>query len=279
MATAAADFPARAKAALADPVLQGALAKLQTEFRRDRAAMQERLPEFGALRDRATAIREHALSHLDELLETFEQRVTAAGGIVHWCRDADEARRTVTRLCRDAPANKPGPPKVVKSKSMLSEEIGLNDHLADAGIAPVETDLGEYILQLRREAPSHIVMPAIHLNAGQIGEVFRAAHTARDPARDLDDPDALLAEARALLRQAFLDADVGITGANFLIAETGSTWSRTKAMPISYTRCRQRTSPSSASRRSCRHWTMRWPSSGCWRARRQPRKLPPIRRW
>lgn len=219
---ASADFPTRAKASLADPVLQGALAKLQTEFRRDRAAMQARLPEFDSLRDRATAIREHALSHLDELLVAFEQKVTAAGGTVHWCRDADEARQTVTRLCHDAPVKKPGPPKVVKSKSMLSEEIGLNDHLAATGIDPVETDLGEYILQLRQEAPSHIVMPAIHLNAGQIGDVFRTAHTSRDPARNLDDPDTLLAEARAMLRREFLDADVGITGANALIAETGS---------------------------------------------------------
>ena len=220
--SASADFPARAKASLADPVLQGALAKLQTEFRRDRAAMQARLPEFEALRDRATAIRDHALSHLDELLEAFEQKVTEAGGIVHWCRDADEARRTVTRLCQGAPAKKSGPPKVVKSKSMLSEEIGLNDHLAAAGVDPIETDLGEYILQLRQEAPSHIVMPAIHLNAGQIGDVFREAHAGHDPARNLDDPDTLLAEARSMLRRHFLDADVGITGANALIAATGS---------------------------------------------------------
>ncbi len=217
MENAVADFPARAAAALADPVLQGALAKLQTEFRRDRAAMLGRLPEFDRLRDRATAIRAHALTHLDELLERFEQKVTEAGGVVHWCRDAAEARETVTRICHAAGAR-----SVAKSKSMLSEEIALNDHLAEAGIEPVETDLGEYILQLRGETPSHIVMPAIHLNAGQIADVFRGAHTLEDPARDLDSADALLAEARHMLRRKFLDADIGITGANALIAETGS---------------------------------------------------------
>lgn len=211
------DFPARAAAALADPALQGALGKLQSEFRRDRAAMLGRMPEFEKLRDQATAIRTHSLSHLDELLEQFEKNVTAAGGVVHWCRNAAEACETVTEICRAAGAR-----TVAKSKSMLSEEIALNDHLIAAGIEPVETDLGEYILQLRGETPSHIVMPAIHLNAGQIGDVFREAHTDYDPARDLGDADALLAEARTMLRQKFLDADVGITGANALIAETGS---------------------------------------------------------
>jgi L-lactate dehydrogenase complex protein LldF len=211
------DFPARAAAALADPTLQGALAKLQTEFRRDRAAMLGRMPEFDELRDHATTIRNHSLAHLDELLEQFEKNVTAAGGIVHWCRNAAEACETVTEICRTAGAR-----TVAKSKSMLSEEIALNNHLAAAGIEPVETDLGEYILQLRHETPSHIVMPAIHLNAGQIADVFRDAHTDRDPERNLGDADALLAEARAMLRQKFLDADVGITGANALIAETGS---------------------------------------------------------
>jgi L-lactate dehydrogenase complex protein LldF len=215
--SSAPDFPARAAAALADPTLQGALTKLQTEFRRDRAAMLGRIPEFDQLRDHATAIRNHSLAHLDELLEQFETNVSLTGGIVHWCRNAAEACETVTGICRAV-----GAETVAKSKSMLSEEIALNDHLAAANIEPVETDLGEYILQLRHETPSHIVMPAIHLNAGQIADVFREAHTDHDPARYLGDADALLAEARAMLRQKFLDADVGITGANALIADTGS---------------------------------------------------------
>lgn len=209
-------FADRAAAAIADPVLGAALDKLQREFRRDRAAMLARMPEFEALRDRATAARDHALANLDTLLVRFEANVTAAGGTVHWCRDAAEAQKTVATICIEAGAR-----TVAKSKSMLSEEIGLNDHLAACGIEPVETDLGEYILQLRAEPPSHIVMPAIHLNAGQIGDTFRGAHRDFDPARALD-PDALLAEARTMLRRKFLEADVGITGANALVAETGS---------------------------------------------------------
>jgi len=217
MNSAARGFPERAAAALADPVLGAALDKLQGEFRRDRGAMLSRMPEFEALRDRAMTVRNYALADMDGLLEQFERNVIATGGTVHWCRDAEEARATVTRLCREADAK-----TAVKSKSMLSEEIALNDALVDAGIEPVETDLGEYILQLRRETPSHIVMPAIHLNAGQIGDAFRKSHSDRDSGRDLSNADALLAEARATLRRRFLDADVGITGANALIAETGS---------------------------------------------------------
>ncbi len=210
-------FPANAARAIADPVLRAALNKLESEFHRDRAAMRARLPEFDALCDQARAIKDHALDHLADLLEGFEARVKEAGGEVHWCRDAAAARATILKICRDAGAR-----TVAKSKSMLSEEIALNDHLAAHGITPVETDLGEYILQLRREAPSHVVMPAIHLNAGQIADTFRQHHAGRDPDRDLDDKDALLAEAREILRQHFLDADVGLTGANFLIAESGS---------------------------------------------------------
>ncbi len=217
MRPTSANFPDNAARAIADPVLRAALAKLEGEFGRDLAAMRARLPEFDALRDQARAIKEHALDHLAELLETFEARVIEAGGKVHWCRDAAEARAAILAICQDAGAR-----TVVKAKSMLTEEIALNDHLAANGIEPVETDLGEYILQLRGEAPSHVVMPAIHLNAGQIGDAFRQHHADLDPGRDLDDKDALLAEARARLRPRFLAADVGITGANFLIAESGS---------------------------------------------------------
>lgn len=211
------DFPHNADRAVEDTVLQAALAKLQREFRADRDAMQARLPEFDALRDTARAIKDQALANLDFYLESFEERVTARGGKVHWCRDAQEARETVLGICRAA-----GAKTVAKGKSMISEEIALNEHLEQAGITPVETDLGEYILQLRNETPSHIVMPAIHLNVGQIGDAFRAGHPDLDPGRPLDDPGPLLAEARARLRDKFLAADVGITGANFLIAETGA---------------------------------------------------------
>ena len=210
-------FSTNARLALDDRKLQRALGKLQSDFRRDRAAMLSRLPEFDALRDQARMIKDHALDHLDYYLEQFEERITARGGVVHWCEDAAAARETILRLCQEA-----GGSRIVKGKSMVSEEIGLNDYLNENGLDPVETDLGEYILQLRHERPSHVVMPAIHLNAQQVGDAFRDGHKDLAPSRDLDDPDDLLAEARAKLRQKFLDSDVGITGANFLVAETGS---------------------------------------------------------
>ena len=210
-------FPDHAARAVGDPVLQTSLARLQREFRVDRDAMLARLPEFDALCDTARDIKDHALEHLDFYLETFEKRVIAAGGHVHWCRSAAEARDAVLGICRAAGAR-----TVAKGKSMISEEIALNAHLTDAGITPVETDLGEYILQLRHETPSHIVMPAIHLNAHQVGEAFRAGHPDLDPDRPLDRPALLLEEARTKLRDTFLTADVGITGANFLVAETGA---------------------------------------------------------
>jgi L-lactate dehydrogenase complex protein LldF len=212
-----ADFRSNARRALNDATLQRALAKLQTEFRADRAAMRDRLPEFDVLRDQATAIKSHVLDHLDTYLEQFEKNVEANGGTVHWCRDAADANETILGLIRSGDAR-----RVVKGKSMVSEEIGLNGYLEKNGVDPVETDLGEYILQLRQERPSHVVMPAIHLNAAQIGDTFREGHEQRDRARTLDDPDTLLAEARTTLRQKFLEADVGITGANFLVAENGA---------------------------------------------------------
>jgi L-lactate dehydrogenase complex protein LldF len=210
-------FSTNARLALDDTKLQQALGKLQGDFRRDRASMLSRLPEFEALRDQARAIKDHALDHLDGYLEQFEERVAARGGAVHWCEDAAAARETILRLCHES-----GGLQIVKGKSMLSEEIGLNDFLSENGLYPVETDLGEYILQLRRDRPSHVVMPAIHLNAQQVGDAFRAGHADLNPSRDLGHPDDLLAEARAKLRHKFLDSDVGITGANFLVAETGS---------------------------------------------------------
>lgn len=214
-------FSANAARAQADADLQSALDKLQRDTRTGRPAIIARLPEFEALRDRAVAIKDHTLENLDHYLEKFEANVIDAGGHMHWCEDAAAARETILEICRAADAKIVG-----KGKSMVSEEIALNDFLIANGLEVVETDLGEYILQLREETPSHIVMPAIHLNAGQIAEVFREAHVDPgadlDPARDLDNADALLAEARTMLRQKFLDADVGITGANALIAETGS---------------------------------------------------------
>ena len=211
-------FKENAHRALRDPDLQAALAKMRQGFVERRATVVRRLPEFDALRDQGRAIKDHTLANLDFYLARFEERVRAAGGQVHWAVDAQAARAIVLEICRKAGAR-----TVTKGKSMIGEEIAINEHLARHGITPVETDLGEYILQLRDEPPSHLIAPAIHVTRVQIAESFRQAHRDLDPARPLDEPSALMAEARGEMRARFLAADVGITGANFLIAETGST--------------------------------------------------------
>jgi L-lactate dehydrogenase complex protein LldF len=211
-------FRDQANIALADANLQKALAGMDDTFVAYRARAVANLPEFEALRDAGTAIKDHALANLDFYLERFAENVEAGGGHVHWCVDAEAARAAVLAICRRV-----GAKTVTKGKSMIGEEIAINDHLTAHGIEPVETDLGEYIIQLRGETPSHLIAPAIHLTAEQVAESFRTAHTDLDPARSLSDPNDMLAEARTKLRRRFLEADVGITGANFLIAETGST--------------------------------------------------------
>ena len=210
-------FPAKSRRALADDNLQAAMGMLRRGFPARRAAAIARLPEFEALRDEGVAIKNHVLQHIDFYLETFERNVIAAGGQVHWCRDAAEARATVLALCRALDAK-----TVTKGKSMIGEEIAINEHLEAHGVTPVETDLGEYIVQIRHEPPSHIIAPAIHLLKEEVAESFRQTHTHLDPARPLAEASQMCDEARQLLRPKFLAADVGITGANFLVAETGS---------------------------------------------------------
>src|SRR5215212_11214334 len=211
------NFKANARKALADPQLQRALGHVKTGFIGRRQAAADRLPEFDALRDSARDIKAHTLAHLDLYLEAYEAKVRASGGHVHFARNSAEARDIVLTICRAAGAR-----SVTKGKSMIAEEIGLNAHLEAAGITPVETDLGEYIIQLRGEIPSHIIAPAVHVNASQVEADFRRVHTHLDPGRDLSEPVNLLGEARTVLREKFLAADVGITGANFLVAETGT---------------------------------------------------------
>ncbi len=210
-------FKENARHALADPQLQRALNHVRHNFIDKRAKAAGALPEFEELRKQARAIKDHALDHLDLYLEAYEARVTEAGGHVHYAETGEDARKIILDICRSV-----GAKTATKGKSMISEEIGLNDFLAENGIEPVETDLGEYIIQLRGEAPSHIIAPAVHVNQDQVEADFRRVHTHLDPNRDLSEPTSLLAEARAILRDRFLAADVGITGANFLIAETGS---------------------------------------------------------
>jgi L-lactate dehydrogenase complex protein LldF len=211
-------FKDNAHRALGDAQLQRALGHVKKNFIERRAAAAARLPEFDALRDHARDIKNHVLENLDFYLERFEAKVVAAGGQIHWCADAEAARQTILRICRSANAK-----LVTRGKTMIGEEIALNDFLEANAITPVETDLGEYIIQLRHEPPSHIIAPAIHLNKEQVADAFRGAHRDLDPRRPLSEPAALLAEARAKLRSRFLAADLGITGANFLVAETGST--------------------------------------------------------
>jgi L-lactate dehydrogenase complex protein LldF len=202
--------------ALEDGRLQRALHHAQNFVPR-RAAAVERLPEFDALRDSARDIKNHTLAHLDLYLEAYERKVTEAGGHVHYARDAAEAREIFLGLCKAR-----GAKAVTKGKSMISEEIGLNAALEANGIAAIETDLGEYIIQLRGEAPSHIIAPAIHVSRDDVEAEFRKAHRDLPASRDLTEPEQLLAEARGILRNKFLTADIGVTGANFLIAETGT---------------------------------------------------------
>src|SRR5262245_25273806 len=210
-------FKENAKEALADPQLQSALNGIETGIVDRRRAVVARLPEFEALRDSARAIKNHTLAHLDLYLEQFEQRCSAAGGNVHYAVTAQEARALVLDICRKA-----GAKLVTKGKSMIGEEIAINDFLEQNGIAPVETDLGEYLVQIRHELPSHIIMPAVHLTKEQIEADFRRVHTHLPAERNLEEHQTLLTEARVILRDRFLSADVGITGANFLIAETGT---------------------------------------------------------
>ena len=211
------DFPAAARRALGDATLTAALGKARAKFVDHRAEAIAALPEFAALTKAGRAIRDHTLAHLDLYLDRFAAGVEAAGGQVHWARDAAEARATILRLCKDAGAR-----TVTKGKSMASEEIGLNAALEGDGLKVVETDLGEYIIQLRRERPSHIIAPAVHVTRAQVEDSFRQTHVGLDPARRLDRPEALLAEAREVLRREYFSAEVGITGANFLVAETGT---------------------------------------------------------
>ena len=208
------EFKKSAHIALHDVNLQRALGNLKAGFPGKRAAAVARLPEFDALRDQARDLKNHILEHLDLYLEEFERNVTANGGTVHWCRTAEDARRTILELCREQDAK-----TVTKGKSMVTEEIALNEYLEANGVTPVETDLGEYILQLRHDHPSHIVAPAIHLTLDDVATAFHEHHHRPKS----NDPAVLMQEAREMLRKQFVAADVGITGANFLVAETGST--------------------------------------------------------
>ena len=214
-------FHARAGEKLRNAGLQRALQKAKPLFVGKRAkgiaALAEDGLDFEMLRSTGKNIRNRTLADLDVWLDLFEERATAAGADVLWARDGAEVSRLVVDIAR-----RHGVSKVAKSKSMLSEEAQLNEALADADIRPVETDLGEYIVQLAGEAPSHIIAPAVHKTISEVEALFAKEHGRPLETRTSADIPAMAQEARAVLREHFLSAGMGISGANFLIAETGS---------------------------------------------------------
>src|ERR1044072_9319150 len=209
-------FKQNAKGALADLQLQSAMHGVETGVVDRRRATVAKLPEFEALRSSARDIKNHTLAHLDLYLEQFEQRCTAAGGNAHYAVTADAGRAKVLEIGRKGDAQ-----LVTKGKWMIGEEIAINDFLEENGITPFETDLGESLVQIRHELPSHIIMPAVHLTQEQIEADFRRVHTHLPADRQLVEPQTLLTEARVIVRDRCLSADVGITGAKFFIVETG----------------------------------------------------------
>src|ERR1051325_95719 len=178
-----------------------------------RAARVAELPNWEELRQIGSDIRLHTIENMDAYLLQLEQRVTAAGGHVHWAQTAEDANRIVLQI-----ANEHNVKTAVKSKSMATEEIGLNHALEQAGIQAIETDLGEYIIQLAGTGPSHIIVPAVHLKKEEIAALFSEKLEINAPT----DPIELARIAREVLREKFLHADMGISGGNFLVAETGT---------------------------------------------------------
>ena len=207
------EFNQTAASAMKNERVQRNLMGLYWGFHRARAVAAQETPGWEEMRDRARAVKAHTLANLDYYLEQVERRVSAAGGRVFFAKDADAACRYVTDLARSK-----GVGLAIKSKSMVSEEIDLNRRLAEVGVEVVETDLGEYIIQLADETPFHIIAPAIHKSKEDVADLF---HDKLNTPRHASIPD-LAQEARRQLRQKFLRADMGITGTNFVVAETGT---------------------------------------------------------
>ncbi len=210
-------FGQRVTVAIRDKRLQAALDHASGGFLKKRAALVAALPEFEALRERARDIKDHVLANLDTYLERYEAEVKRQGGHVHWAATAEDAREIILEICRNANAK-----TITKGKSMVSEEIGLNEALEAAGHEVIETDLGEYIIQLAHEPPSHIIVPAVHKTKAQVGELFEQHHRPLGYTKHLTEVSEMVNEARQVLRGHYFRADVGITGGNFLVAETGS---------------------------------------------------------
>ena len=208
-------FPLAAKSALANSQLRRNLGKATTTIRAKRDSVVDELPDWEALRAAGSAIKARVMRHLDEYLLQLEASVQRVGGQVHWARDAEEANRIITAIVQGI-----GVDRVVKVKSLTTDEIHLNDALAKAGIRAIETDLAELIIQLAGETSSHILVPAIHKNRAEIRDLF--SRTIAQGQDLTDDPKQLAAAARRYLREQFLSAQVAVSGANFAVAETGT---------------------------------------------------------
>jgi L-lactate dehydrogenase complex protein LldF len=208
------DFSSRAHDALNNPQLRRNFRRAMDGLMSKRAVQFADQDDWAALRARGAAIKARALARLPDLLAEFEQKATANGIIVHWAETTAEANSIVLGILTAH-----GAKRVIKGKSMVSEEMHLNAHLEAHGITAVESDLGEYIIQLAGEAPSHIVMPCIHKDKGEIAQLFTDNIEGQPYTEDVD---ALTAAARTVLRREFANADAGLSGVNFLVAETGS---------------------------------------------------------
>ncbi|MEV4115244.1 lactate utilization protein B [Nonomuraea sp. NPDC049695] len=210
------NFPKNAAKAVQNSQLRYNLRKATHTIRGKRANVVGELPDWQELRAAGKAIKDHTLHNLDRYLIQLEEAVTRAGGTVHWARDAAEANAIVAGLVKAT-----GETEVVKVKSMATQEIELNQALAEQGITAYETDLAELIVQLGDDLPSHILVPAIHRNRSEIREIF-LEKMPKVPPHLTDDPPALAEAARLHLRERFLKSKVAISGANFMIAETGT---------------------------------------------------------
>ena len=212
----AADFRSRARAALDDPKLRKSFRGAMDFLQAKRVVQFPDGAELEQMRDLGEAIRQHALANLPDLLVQLEENLTQAGVQVHWAADADQANAIILAIARQADAR-----KVIKGKSMASEEIELNHFLEGHGVTCLESDMGEYIVQMAGEKPSHIVMPAIHKTKADIGALFEQNIPDTPYTEDVD---SLIQTGRRALRQAFVDADIGLSGVNFAAADTGTLW-------------------------------------------------------
>jgi L-lactate dehydrogenase complex protein LldF len=207
-------FQENVSRALSDPQLKIAIRRTTDRAESKRAAVISSFPGFERTRLQGQRIKDHVIRHLDHYLEQFERNAVANGAVVHWAVDAHQARNTVLDICRSHQAR-----RVTRAKSMLGEEIGLADALDGAGLDRVETDLAEHIIQLAGDPPSHIVWPSMHRTREDVVRLFREHHRVPMESEQIED---LVESARRELREKFLTADIGITGANFLLADSGS---------------------------------------------------------